>query len=304
MYKFKATNGWRSFGYTNAAIANRQVSVSFNMKVIGAESDSTTAYIKIGRTSAVTYNEDRDVWKQSDGKDKWKHYEFTFAASANTCINIMIRETDSSGKSCTVLINNFQINDGPCASAYLNSPSQSAFLSDISGFGNHGTITGNWTLTTGGPRYDKQLLASLNSSITAPNLLAGTNVCTVSFWANIPNILKDGTHWTFIKSGFEIFKHEGQDNAYVGVPRAEGRQWAEFNATNGWQHFVFISTGSKIQTWRNGVMIKEADWIMSNMPTSIEFNVGQSANAGYSDIRLYATALDESAIKELYALGK
>ena len=171
---------------------------------------------------------------------------------------------------------------------------------DCSGYGSDGTITGTLTIASGSPRYaDSSVFGG--TLIDAP--IKPMDNFTISSWFNRSNEgeyiryygAKEAYQTWICLENSRYFVYDSSGNAHVGT----------YTSTkNTWQHIVLVYTGSNLSLYLNGSLTSQ----VSNNNTLYSSNTlnigGRQGNAEYSgkisDFRIYATALSEDDIKELY----
>lgn len=176
---------------------------------------------------------------------------------------------------------------------------------DSSGYENNGTINGNLTVSSDTPRY-KTSTNIVNSYISCP--LFKFNETTISFWIN-RNELTDTrqfiyTGWYGISieltstNKWQIYYTYNSSSANVNLSLSTVLQ------ANNWYHVVVVIGSSGAKSYINGVCEKTSEYktpYYSNTNARIgSYSNYVNFNAKISDFRIYATALSESDILELY----
>lgn len=203
------------------------------------------------------------------------------------------------------------------------SKSFQAFLSDISGFGRHGQVTGEVTLDASTPRYDKSLVLNRDSKVSMSGLPDGTSGFTVSFWYKIDpsntwtqfnDVITFGTkHITNGGSGQLRLENSGTSATsqlfwYANSTFDSLDLFHNSGESNkSWNHYVLTYKDNKFETYKNGTKVSEkilSSTYQNQFSLSGSMSIGDiTAKGQYSDIRLYATDLSADDVKELYALG-
>lgn len=199
------------------------------------------------------------------------------------------------------------------------------FLSDISGFGKHGNITGGITLSSDTKRYDKSLNFSTSdgrayASIVQP-ISNSPSAMTIAFWIKPDSAsassyrqcfsFNNGNAWLSINTESNKVQFYQGDTLYV-------------RSSNGildsnWHHIAMVWNGSQYQFYIDGIADTTTCTSATNNTLNIvapqisTFIIGNNYTGTYyngrlfkdylSDIRLYATALSADDVKELYSLG-
>lgn len=207
----------------------------------------------------------------------------------------------------------------------LYSTSNQAFLSDISGFGRHGNITGGITLSSDTKRYDKSLNFSTSdgrayASIVQP-ISNSPSAMTIAFW-----IKPDSASANSYRQCFSF----NSNRNWLSINTENNKVWfyqgntLYVRSSNGkldsnWHHIAMVWNGSQYQFYIDGiantttytsapnytlniVAPQISTFIIGNNYTVTSHN-GRLFKDYLSDIRLYATALSADDVKELYSLG-
>lgn len=167
---------------------------------------------------------------------------------------------------------------------------------DGSGFKNHGTVSGNVTLSADSPRYTGSYSLADGKYVTAPGLTY-INSGSISFWAKINTIASNGwlpftgptTSYYIMAStgGTGSFYHNAAGKETKTIYE-DGKVITAPSSIGVWHHYVI--TNVDLTTWTK-FMINNYDY-------------NWNANMQMSDIRVYSTILDATAVAELYKLGR
>lgn len=167
---------------------------------------------------------------------------------------------------------------------------------DGSGFKNHGTVSGNVTLSADSPRYTGSYSLADGKYITAPGLTY-INSGSISFWAKINTLASNGWlpftgptkgHYIMATShGTSAFYHNSIGNGTKTIYE-DGKIVTAPTSNRVWHHYVI--TNVDLTTWTK-FMINNYDY-------------NWNANMQMSDIRVYSTILDATDVAELYKLGR
>jgi hypothetical protein len=181
---------------------------------------------------------------------------------------------------------------------------------DSSGHGNHGTKSGNISVSYNSPRYEISTVFDSGSHIHTPALsTAGiANSYTFSWWAKFTN------HSSHMMWGFS---NGNRLNLYMASKfcwnTGDGTS-NSFNiststyADDNWHHFVVTGDGSVTKLYIDGLFKANASAYKGVTGTTIYLN-GWDSGANYnfngqlSDFRIYATALSAEDILALYNVG-
>ena len=251
----------------------------------------------------------------------WNHISVTIknTGSSNSGFGYMRigLEKHTSSTSNYWLFKNIQIESKDHSTGYTNTgTSRSESLCfDASGFGNNGVVRNQNSISIerDSPRYDVSTVfngtsfiigQSLNGakSTDALSLCAWINPSQVSGGYNIVSSYEGGGAGLHISSGniyFQIYS-----GGYIGVSGGSV-------SVNTWYHVVGTYDNSKLRIYINGELKGEVAktgniTYNSDTPWSVAVNPSGTGDGGehfygkLSDVRIYATALSASDVKELY----
>lgn len=186
---------------------------------------------------------------------------------------------------------------------YVEKSIPDSIVYDCSGYQNNGTISGSLSCSADSPRYKTSIISideSSFSKILCSNLNLPNGQTTLSFWSKPTNKNEEDSskieitysknkYFTYIN--YPYFIHDG-DYKY---------KWKNYWSDGNW-HFVtclFDGTNTKIYIDGNDISsstgsdTSTAKTQLNNLTLLIRGN-------SLSDFRIYATALSEEDIKELY----
>lgn len=221
---------------------------------------------------------------------------------------------DATPNEQTWYLYNYKLELGTIPSAY--SSSNQAFLSDISGFGRHGQIVGNVTLSGDTPRYDKSL--KYNGGNVVVTGLPTMSTYTISWWDKFP--AGTGLLFDWRLGPVDTTMHSSSAGAVInnntcyfqiGGVTTDYQNYSNYDITaNTWYHCCLVCDDSKSRLYINGIQKWEASkGSIADFSQLILGGRNAAANDGYqytgqhSDFRIYATALSADDVKELYSLG-
>lgn len=200
---------------------------------------------------------------------------------------------------------------------------------DISGFKNHGTVVGNLTAAADTPRYKScTVFDGSNAAINAGRGAMITDTISISCWGYMDNWANyTGRLWSCLESGGWGLRTEGTklycnfgtgttSNTYQGVSST-----IDYSAISaGWHFFVVTYDGLDLKLYidngqpniTNAYTTKtpifyhtnNVLWLGAEASSSAITPAGNYLNGKISDFRIYATALNDDDVAELYALGK
>lgn len=194
---------------------------------------------------------------------------------------------------------------------------------DVSGFGNHGRVSSEKpSYSTDSPRYDGcTVFNGSNTFIIAPKSAKVVDEITVSIWgyceswSNANSRLFSCTEnggWNIENIGNAINFPLYVGGSYHNLTSA--KIWSSLSS--GWHHFAVTYNGLKSCLYIDGKLDTTSTWFTSKTPITYNVNntiflgaeagsnvttpAGKYFNGKLSDFRLYATALSDKDIAELY----
>jgi len=227
---------------------------------------------------------------------------------------ISLRTNSYSDGTNNVTINwwNMKIEEGDTFTSYIQPLSDlnldTTKIYDSSGYGNDGILTG--ILETSNDTSKYQLSSFFNGIDTAIQIPYNATVWQDNFTINLwfkKNELGSKNYETLIggPSGFEMDTRAGSATTlsfYMASVRG-GNVYSPFNFGE-WYMVTLVNNGINELYYVNGNLVKTIE--KKSMPTGNYFigawqtKAKQNYKGEMSDFRIYATALDEKAIKKLY----
>ena len=178
----------------------------------------------------------------------------------------------------------------------LDDSSISSTIFDESGYQNDGVITGSLQIAEGSGRYRKCVLAP-NNTITNNNFKLPDGPVSISFWLKPTNSTTENTSNMSIRFGkFEYF-------TYINYPYFIHDTDYKYKYTNYWidgnWHFVTCTyDGTNIKMYIDGAVISPSTTTTTR--DYVNTLTMRLTGENISDFRIYATALSEQDIKDLY----
>lgn len=183
-------------------------------------------------------------------------------------------------------------------------------IEDSSGYNHNGTINGTLTLNSNTARYSAAIYFNgTDAAIQIPfNDCIKTDDYTVSVWT-YKSVIGEKAYQTILggPSGFEL---EARSNTNAS-PLYRIHNWGGGTTAydlNKWNLFTFVRTASDSKLYVNGEL--KLTGTAGNAPPSGNYFIGawktatqQNYDGMMSDFRIYCTALDAAAVKQLYELG-
>ncbi len=222
----------------------------------------------------------------------------------------------------SVIIANLKLEKGNKATAYTPCPMDNAVMYDnviydTSGYGNNGDITDStcptWSNDT--PRYKGSYVFNGNNQyLKFQNPITSSSTdFTISCWVKFDDTTGNSTICTMrtaVGNGIALFKIGNKirfdDNAQF--------TFSDYTiSANAWTHVVVTRLSSCKNLYINGVLKQTKNMVGDMKLISNVGTIGASSQSGngisnylngqLSDFRIYATALDNQTIEELYKVG-
>lgn len=202
------------------------------------------------------------------------------------------------GKDIDYYISKIKVEEGTVSTPWYDYGITNNIVYDCSGYQNNGTISGSLSCSTDSPRYNKSCKFGSGIIGTTSGFASAQSY---AFWANVIDktaqiVFVDGASKLGfgISSGYFLCNTEGGTSTVYSIS----------NLTIGWHHFAVVNNLLYI----DGVLQENRSdinnyWLYSGSMLEIG---NRSNGTSYpwkgqiSDFRVYATALSEEDIKELY----
>ena len=183
---------------------------------------------------------------------------------------------------------------------------------DVSGFQNNGTRIGTLNYTSNTPRHDVCTIFPSGSHVSFPITTAGfTNSYTICYWGEFTGNSQmicgsgDGNRLNLFATG-GYFYHNTGDGSNNPFKDASNNNVSTSEYTNSIHHYAITGNGSVNNLYIDGVK-KGTSTTYKPLNSSIMYINGWTNSASYnisngrvSDFRIYATALSDADILELY----
>ena len=226
----------------------------------------------------------------------------THANSANSWINIYNSPPSVTG-TMSLTIKDWRLTPGNSV----------PFIPDVSGYNNNGEIMGNISFTTDTPKYNNSISFSNTAGKIRPqnfNSAGLTNSYTFAWWqyntstGNMAWGFSDGNRTNLYQTTTMSWNTgDGNTNQFK---TSSNSTLSAATYQNKWTHFCITGDGTTTKLYINGSYIASATtykpitgnnlWISGwDASTSYTFN-----GSKLSDFRVYATALSDKDIAELY----
>lgn len=214
-------------------------------------------------------------------------------------------------------IYDIQVEEGqyPTPFAGYNTSRIATTVYDCSGYQNNGTISGSLSCSEDSPRY--KVSTNMSEQYISCNTTNIQQVCNAGAPFTISSWIKRTANYTNSSGLFEAGSSNGNLKCLHLVFRNTGRfvfafyscdLYPEFNINNHigeWNLITCTYDGSTMKVYINGELTGSRDGAILDLQTTTPYTVigkAQTANSPdlLSDFRIYATALSEEDIKELY----
>lgn len=186
---------------------------------------------------------------------------------------------------------------------------------DGSGYKNHGTVSGNVTLSADSPRYTGSYKFGTNNYITTTS--TGNYIKSATFWAkDAGSVPSDGLVFRDQNSGLAFGIQSGKlITGAIGGPAGSSSvpvsvSDAKYTA-NTWHFFACVNDNGTQRLYMDGIQISigTGTGIWSQGSPTNSLNVGGRAGSSYwpgyiSDFKMYVTVLSATDVQELYKLGR
>lgn len=189
----------------------------------------------------------------------------------------------------------------------------STIIQDSSGYNYNGIINGNIVISSDTNRYNYSAqFDGVDDSITVPyNTICPENIFTLNLWFK-KDALGSKNYETLFggPSGFEMDTRSGSATAlslYMASTRSGKRNLVTGLSLGNWYMITMTRDGIKEKYYVNGIFQSEID--AKSMPNGTyrigawASNTGQNYYGLISDFRIYCTALDTDAIRQLYEVS-
>ena len=300
-----------SGGATVANItSNTTYTVSFD-----AKADVDGKYVSSGLYYRKEANGSYNFWDgcpQFAITTQWKRYSYTYTTSTVNAISA-VYVYGHYGTEGIAYVRNIQIELKDHATPYTPSSRNETKIVDSSGYGNHGTITGNMSISNNTGRYKCSTnFPDSACSITIGDLSSiipeGNFTFNVWFKKITGEWSSKGYETIFGgPGGFELEAKRGATNS----PELVMWNWSQSNTVtyslDQWNMVTFCRDSSGTKLYLNGE--QKATGVTGSIPSGTYF-IGAWRSAteqnyrGYlADARLYSTVLSAEDIQRLYNTG-
>ena len=243
--------------------------------------------------------------------NQWERLSITITPTSNTTLYIFAY----ANKGKDAYINNIQLEEKDHATPYTSSNRAGGICYDCSGYGNHGTASGTFDISTNSPRYSHSTGFSGNAANRITNTTTQfyyTDNFTWSCW--IKHKYPNAASFAFTVGRADYGPDWGYGLQEISTSSVRLRfgssDYAVSLDENNWHHLAFTKSGNNISIYVDGVPTNYTfSGTLPAYTNSQGLGIGcfwYSGGALYpfygrlSDFRIYATALPAAAVKELY----
>ena len=219
------------------------------------------------------------------------------------------------GKDIDYYISKIKVEEGTISTPWCDYGITNNIVYDCSGYQNNGTISGSLSCSADSPRYKVSI--NMSGQYISCNTTNIQQVCNAGAPFTISSWIKRTANYTNSSGLFEAGSSSGNLKCLHLVFRNTGQfvfafyscdLYPGFNINNHigeWNLITCTYDGSTMKVYINGELIGSRDGAILDLQTTTPYTVigkAQTANSPdlLSDFRIYATALSEEDIKELY----
>ena len=303
--------------------ANTIYTLSWEQKSIDSLGGYTTGglYYKLTSSSSQAFNDGCPKIGQNTKLNTWEKFSYTFTRNAsydgNTSTNTLYIY-GYYGVESTMYVRNVQLEIKNHATPYVIDSRQNPVVYDSSGYSYNGTIIGNLTAAANTARYQTATYISSGDTnyIQTPTIGLPGDKITLNFWFKSSNQAPGSNYHMPLAAAAnsnQAYEMSIYKTGYLrgGLVVAGTRKVDNCTSTklldNNWHMCTMTYDGTIIKRYVDAIMEKSTT-TTGTLITSTYFVLGHyGTNTSYcsketyiSDVRIYATALTDSQVKELY----
>lgn len=220
----------------------------------------------------------------------------------------------------------FKIEESPKFTPYLPNVSETEYTSmgyndnteyDVSGYLHNGTISGSVGYSSDSARYSVSTELSKSGYINVPSFNVDTSAFTLNFWVKMKAATSQhfvlGTFTSWTGNGIGVYR-DANAEWYSCLIRSAGessyRNFLLYPTVGSWYMLTLTYDGTHYKGYLNGILKQNATYGSGGVVSNPVFMVGNSKynntpaseneEAFVSDVRFYATCLDQEDITKLY----
>lgn len=307
---------------------NTKYTISFDCKPSVTGSIGFTGFVNGNATNYMTNS--TTVIQGNCTANKWNHMVYqctTISSFDNITVGGQVvyfsRSTSLKGTNVTVLFKNIKVEEGSIETSWSPTSSEMGIdttkVTDSSGYGNDGTVTGTLSTESDSNRYE---ISTHYSGSSYTDTGSGTfnwfdfSQCTLSAWIKPTTSVSSWSGSIGVQhnqnaghKGFTItdyannFRVVTVNGSYTTIDSGKPLTVGE------WHHCAAVLDGTNLKMYYDGAMVKEStvSWGSVAIATDMRFATGVDFPGGdemftgnYSDVRMYCTALSAEDILDLY----
>lgn len=321
--EYSKTNRWlgiSSYNTVNLAQTigeGNKYTISFEAKA--SVPDKTVQFGLYYRKSGATSNAFHDGQKSVNLTTGWKKYSYTWTLgqtpdSSNIGAVYMYGHYGIEG---IAYVRNLQLEINDHATEYVNGSRIISNIYDCSGFGYNGSIVGSISMIPDSARNDYSMYTTDGRShyIQSEEMLFPTDQITMSCWVKGFTSGYSNYHipLSFNSSNYEFSLEGATGKLRAGYVINGTRQvvtTSGITVDSNWHLITSTYDGTTIRRYVDGVEYASTAAVGTLAGGSGRLLVGNYNGTTYgnkelytSDVRIYATALTQDQIKELYSIG-
>lgn len=328
-YTGNGSNAWHSFGFPTIPFTVGKT-YDYSCK-IRCRTNNCSLYMRASRchndwTTNMKYIDPNGVWTEYHIRQTMTGEAFLRSGTTDTPKTAPELEfyTGAMTTNGTVHVFDLDIKDVQICEAntsieFADGSFNTNIVYDVSGFGNHGTRSGKLYIDSDSPRNDCCYNYKQTGYIHKDDFNTYFSQFTIAYWIKIPSsitaqhfICGAFNNWT--GNGFGAWRESSAQQGYQCIMKSTAESnYGSFKADgiphNTWTHIAYVYTGTQIKTYINGSLVDTKTYGSNGqcyMPNVFLGNsmfgnrTTENDEASMSDFRLYATALSDKDIAELY----
>lgn len=303
-----------TFGISTSNLPSKTLTYSMWFWKTGTSTGNTIGpYVRSTKTNGnvgnFSYKGDTNF--RNWPSDRWLYVTSTFTLPSDATTVYACAYTG--GLNEKFAFNGWQLEEKDHATPFVNGSRNNTIVYDCSGYGNHGTLAGAPTVTSGSGRYMNSYKATDSAScIQTINLsnFIHDGYFSMSIWFKRTTGEYSTKPWETLfggPSGFEYSSKYSSTNSPNLWAYSWGNQTVSTYTCDEWYHTVMVRTPSDCKFYLDGELkytgtagsIPSGNYFFGAWSTA----AGQNYRGHLSDARIYSTALSADDVLELYNTG-